>query len=467
MFDLIIRNGTVATAADVFKADIAVKDGVIVQIGTGLGPAEREIDAKGRYVLPGGIDSHVHISQPSGAGVTMADDFESGTRSALFGGNTTIMPFCLPEKKGTPLRDALSHYHALAEGECYTDVSFHVILTEPTPQLFGQDLPALIAKGYTSFKVFMTYDDLKISDGDILKTLDTAREHGGTVQVHCENEDAIKYLIERAEREGNVKPYFHTQVRPISVEREATHRALTLAEVTEAPVVIVHVSNAEAISEITASRARGVKVIGETCPQYLLLTADDLKDMDWEGAKLVCSPPPRDKASQDACWRGIENGTFDLFSSDHCPFRYNDEHGKQTPLGRTGFRHIPNGIPGVELRMPILFSEGVLKGRIDLPRFVALTATNHARAFGLYPQKGTIAIGSDADLAIWDPEAEYTVTHADLHDNADYTPYEGITLKGRPETVILRGKVMIEAGVLTGTKGDGRYQAATPIGGTR
>jgi dihydropyrimidinase len=463
MFDLIIRNGTVATAADVFKADIAVSKGVIVQIGAGIAPGKYEIDATGRYVLPGGIDSHVHISQPSGAGITMADDFESGTRSALFGGNTTIMPFCLPEQKAVPLRDALRNYHALAEGECYTDISFHIILSEPSQQLFGQDLPALIAKGYTSFKVFMTYEALRISDGDILRTLDAARQNGAAVQVHCENDDAIKYLIERAEREGNVTPYFHALVRPVSVEREATHRALTLAEVADAPVVIVHVSNAEAIAEITSSRARGVKVISETCPQYLLLTAEDLKDMDWEGAKLVCSPPPRDKASQDACWRGIENGTFDLFSSDHCPFRYNDEHGKQTPLGRSSFRHIPNGIPGVELRMPILFSEGFLKGRIDLPRFVALTATNHARAFGLYPQKGTIAIGSDADITIWDPEIEYTVTHHDLHDNADYTPYEGIRLRGRPETVILRGKVMIERGELVGAKGDGCYQRATPI----
>ncbi|RWR15337.1 dihydropyrimidinase [Paenirhodobacter populi] len=461
MFDLIIRNGTVATAADVFEADIGIIDGRIAQIGRDLGPARREIDAAGKYVLPGGIDSHVHISQPSGAGITMADDFESGTRSALFGGNTTVMPFCLPEK-GAPLREALADYHALAEGNCYTDVSFHIILNDPTPQLFGQDLPALIAKGYTSVKVFMTYDDLKISDGDILRTLDTARAHGGTVQVHCENEDAIKYLIERAEREGNITPFFHTQVRPIAAEREATHRALTLAEVSESPIVIVHVSNAEAIGEISASRARGVKVIGETCPQYLLLTAEDLRDMDWEGAKLVCSPPPRDKASQEACWRGIENGIFDLFSSDHCPFRYNDVSGKQAPKAKTSFRHIPNGIPGVELRMPILFSEGVLKGRIDLPRFVALTATNHARAFGLYPRKGTIAIGSDADITIWDPEAEYTVTHADLHDNADYTPYEGLRLKGRPETVVLRGKVMIERGALVGDRGDGHYQPATP-----
>jgi len=462
MFDLIIKNGTIATASDVFRADIAIRDGRIVQIGEELGAAAEEIDATGKFVLPGGIDSHVHISQPSGAGIVMADDFESGTRSALFGGNTTLMPFCLAEK-GTPIREALKAYHALAEGQCYTDVSFHVIINDPSEQLFGQDMPALVAEGYTSFKVFMTYDDLKLSDGDILKTLDAARRLGATVQVHCENEDAIKFLIERAEARGEVMPFFHTQVRPAAAEREATHRALTLAEITEAPVVIVHISNGEVTAEIAAARNRGVKVLAETCPQYLMLTAEDLRDMDWEGAKLVCSPPPRDKAAQEACWLGLENGLFDLFSSDHCPFRYDDPEGKRAPKALTGFRHIPNGIPGVELRLPILFSEGVMKGRIDLSRFVALTATNHAKAFGLYPQKGTLMVGSDADIAIWDPEAEWTVRHAEMHDGADYTPYEGVTMKGRPETVVLRGRIAVTEGEIRAPKGAGQYLAARPI----
>ena len=458
-FDLVIKGGTIATASDVFKADIGITDGRIAQIGLDLSGAGRVIDATGKYVLPGGIDSHVHISQPSGDGIVMADDFESGTRSALFGGNTTIMPFCLQEK-GRPMREALNSYHQLADGNCYTDVSFHLIVTEPSDSLLSQELPALAADGYSSFKVFMTYEDLRLSDAEILKTLDVARSTGATVMVHCENEDAIRFLIERHEAAGDVAPRAHASTRPVAVEREATHRALTLAEVVDVPIVIVHVSNGQAIEEIARARARGVKVVGETCPQYLMLTADDLDGMDWEGAKFVCSPPPRDKAAQDECWKGIETGIFDLFSSDHCPFRYDDERGKRSPKGLTSFRHIPNGIPGVETRLPILFSEGVMKGRIDLPRFVALSATNHAKTYGLYPEKGTISIGADADISIWDPSVKRTIRHAELHDGADYSPYEGTEITGWPTTVILGGRVMISEGDLQGKKGDGDYRSA-------
>jgi dihydropyrimidinase len=458
-FDLMIRGGTIATASDVFQADIGIRDGRIVQIGERLAGDGPVIDANGKYVLPGGIDSHVHISQPSGDGIVMADDFESGTRSAIFGGNTTVMPFCLQEK-GRPMREALNAYHALAEGSCYTDVSFHLIVSDPTDTLLGQELPALAADGYASLKVFMTYEGLRLNDAEILKTLDVARSTGATVMVHCENEDAIRFLIARHEAAGDVAPRAHAATRPVAVEREATHRALTLAEIADVPIVIVHVSNGEAMEEISRARARGLKVVGETCPQYLMLTADDLDGMDWEGAKFVCSPPPRDKAAQADCWRGIETGVFDLFSSDHCPFRYEDERGKLNAKGRQSFRHIPNGIPGVETRLPILFSEGVMKGRIDLPRFVALSATNHAKTYGLYPQKGTIAIGADADLAIWDPSLTRRIRHADLHDGADYSPYEGIEVTGWPTTVILGGHVMIRDGELLGRKGQGRYRPA-------
>lgn len=459
-FDLVIKGGTVATASDVFKADIGIIDGKIAQIGDNLAAGNAPvIDASGKYVLPGGIDSHVHIAQPSGDGIVMADDFESGTQSALFGGNTTVMPFCLQEK-GRPMREALTAYHELASGNCYTDISFHLIVSDPTDSLLGQELPALAADGYASFKVFMTYEGLRLNDAEILKTLDVARETGATVMVHCENEDAIRFLIDRHEAAGDVAPRAHASTRPVAVEREATHRALTLAEIVDVPVVIVHVSNGEAMEEIARARARGLKVVGETCPQYLMLTADDLDGMDWEGAKFVCSPPPRDKKAQEECWRGIETGVFDLFSSDHCPFRYDDERGKKSPKGRESFRHIPNGIPGVETRLPILFSEGVIKGRIDLPRFVALSATNHAKTYGLYPQKGTLAIGADADIAIWDPAAHRTIRHADLHDGADYSPYEGIEVTGWPTTVILGGRVMVRDGALTGNKGDGTYRSA-------
>lgn len=455
--DLIIRNGTVATASDVFKADIGVSGGRIVQIGQSLEGAVRVIDATGKYVLPGGIDSHVHISQPSGEGIVMADNFESGTLSALFGGNTTIMPFCLPEK-GQSLREALTAYHHLAEGNCYTDVSFHLIISDPSPSIIGQELPALVADGYRSLKVFMTYEGLRLNDAEILSVLDVARTTGATVMVHCENEDAIRYLIEKHELAGEVAPRAHASTRPVAVEREATHRALSLAEIAEVPIVIVHVSNGQTMEEIARARARGLNVFAETCPQYLTLTAKDLDGMDWEGAKMVCSPPPRDEAAQADCWRGIETGLFDLFSSDHCPFRYDDPKGKLNPKGRANFRHIPNGIPGVETRLPILFSKGVMTGLIDLPRFVALTSTNHAKTYGLYPQKGSLAIGSDADITIWDPGVKRTIRHSDMHDGSDYSPYEGMEITGWPTTVILGGKVMIEEQVLMGKKGQGAYR---------
>lgn len=456
-FDLVIRRGTVATASETFIADVGIRRGKVVQLGSNLGQGREEIDAAGRLVLPGGIDSHVHISQPSGDGIVMADDFESGTRSALFGGNTTLMPFCL-QQKGQSLRSALLEYHRLADGNCYTDVAFHLIITDPTEAVIGQELPALVADGYTSFKVFMTYEGMRLNDAEILQVMDTARLTGAMVMVHCENEDAIRYLIGIHEAEGNHAPLAHATTRPIVVEREATHRALSLAEVVEVPVVIVHVSNSPAIDEIRAARARGLKVIGETCPQYLMLTSDDLDGMDWEGAKFVCSPPPRDRESQEACWNGIEQNVFDLFSSDHCPFRYDDPQGKLNPKGKTSFRHIPNGIPGVELRLPILFSEGVVKGRIDLPRFVALTSTNHAKVYGL-TSKGSIAIGMDADITIWDPELTRTVRHADLHDGADYSPYEGLEITGWPITVVLGGRVMLRDGTLVGEKGAGSHKA--------
>lgn len=460
-YDTIISGGTVVTASDTFKADIGIRNGRIATIGDSLSSETAEvIDATGRLVMPGGIDSHVHISQPSGDGIVMADDFESGTLSALYGGNTTIMPFCLQERDGD-LRSALDWYHGLADGQSFTDLAFHIIVANPSPQVLGQQLPALIEDGYTSIKVFMTYENLRLNDAELLETFDVARLHNATVMIHCENEDAIRYLADHAEKRGELRPDMHAKTRPVAVEREATHRAISLAEIADIPIVIVHVSNGAAADEIRRARARGMKIVAETCPQYLMLTADDLKGMDWEGAKFVCSPPPRDAQEQQACWNGLADGTFRLYSSDHCPFRYNSPQGKLNAKGRANFRHIPNGIPGVETRLPILFSEGVGKGRIDLQTFVALASTNHAKQYGLYPRKGTIAVGSDADITLWDPELEREVRHTELHDGADYSPYEGLKLKGWPTTVLLRGKVMLRDGVLQGNKGDGEYLLRT------
>lgn len=456
-FDLIIRGGTIATAADTFCCDVGIRDGRIAALGSDLGAARKVIDASGRLVLPGGIDSHVHISQPSGDGIVMADDFESGTRAAAFGGNTTVLPFCLQER-GHSLRQAVRDYHAKADGNCFVDVSFHLIISDATEQVLGQELPALIKDGYTSFKVFMTYEDLALSDREILEVMAVARETGALVMVHAENFDAIRFLTDRLERAGKTAPHFHGASRPIPVEREATHRAIALAELVDVPVMIVHVSNRGAMEEIRRAQQRGLKVFGETCPQYLVLTEKDMEGLNMEGAKYVCSPPPRDKESQIACWEGLQQGVFNVFSSDHCPFRY-DETGKLAPGGRTSFRWVPNGIPGVETRLPILFSEGVVKGRIDLNRFVALSATNHAKTYGLYPRKGTIAVGCDADIAIWDPKREVTISQGLLHHGSDYTPYEGIKVTGWPVTTIVRGAVVVEDGVLVGRKGAGQYIA--------
>lgn len=467
-YDLIIANGTIATASDTFTCDIGIRDGKIAALGHDLGSAKEVIDASGKLVLPGGIDSHVHISQPSGEGIVMADDFESGTRSAAFGGNTTVMPFCMQEK-GVSLRQSVKDYHALAEGRCYTDVSFHLVISDPTEQVLGQDLPALIADGYSSFKVFMTYEALALDDYEMLQVMSVARETGALVMVHAENYDAIRFLTQRLEQGGKIAPKFHGTSRPIPVEREATHRAISLAELIDVPVMIVHVSNREAMEEIARARSRGLKVYGETCPQYLVLTEKDMDGLNMEGAKYVCSPPPRDEASQIACWEGLQTGVFQTFSSDHCPFRYDDPAGKLNPKGRTSFRWVPNGIPGVETRLPILFSEGVGKGRITLNEFVALSATNHAKAYGL-TKKGSIAVGYDADIAIWDPEREVTISQSLLHHGSDYTPYEGIAVKGWPVTTIVRGRVVVRDGALEGRPGLGshiareRSQFAVPAG---
>lgn len=454
--DVIIRGGTVATAADTFQCDVGIRDGRIAVLGHELGAAREVIDAAGKLVLPGGIDSHVHFAQPSGPEIVMADDFESGTRSAAFGGNTTVLPFCLQEK-GHSLREAVNRYHRLADGNCYVDVSFHLIISDPTEQVLGQELPALIQDGYTSFKVFMTYEDLALSDREILEVMSVARETGALVMVHAENYDAIRFLTDRLERASKTAPYYHAVSRPIVVEREATHRAISLAELVDVPVMIVHVSNREAMEEIRRAQQKGLKVYGETCPQYLMLTADDLQGLNMEGAKYVCSPPPRDAASQAACWEGIQTGVFSVFSSDHCPFRYDDPQGKLAPRGRTSFRWVPNGIPGVATRLPILFSEGVAKGRIDINRFVALTSTDHAKIYGLYPRKGTIAVGTDADIAIWDPDKRVVITHDLLRDGSDYTPYEGREVTGWPIITMVRGQVVVRQGELRGARGHGSY----------
>lgn len=456
-FDLAIRGGTLVTAADTMRGDLGIRGGKIVAIGEKIADAAKVIDASGLLVMPGGIDSHVHLAQHAW-GAQMADGFETGTASAIAGGNTTILPFAL-QKRGTTLRETIENYHREAQGQSFCDYGFHLIVSDPTPSVLGQELPALVDDGYSSFKVFMTYDDLVLNDRQLLEVFAVARREKALVMVHCEGYDAIKYMTERLEAAGKTAPYYHAVSRPESVEREATHRAISHSELLDVPIMIVHVSGREAMEQIRWAQQRGMKIYGETCPQYISLTADDLKglDMDETGGKYVCSPPPRTRESWDAIWEGLQQGVFQTFSSDHCPFLYDSPEGKLNPNGLKTFRYVPNGIPGVETRLPILFSEGVVKGRITLQQFVALTSTNHARIYGLYPQKGSIGIGFDADLVLWDAGRKETIRQELMHHGSDYTPWEGYSVTGWPVMTILRGKLVYENGQILGSKTDGHF----------
>jgi dihydropyrimidinase len=454
--DLVIRNGRVATASDVFDADIGVRDGRVVLIGQGLGPGLREIDAAGRVVTPGGVDAHCHLDQPMAPPVRMADDFDSGTRSAACGGTTTVIPFAA-QQRGQSLRDAVADYHTRAEGKAHVDYAFHLIISDPTPQVLTQELPALIAEGFTSFKVYMTYEDLRLDDGQILDVLDVARQHGAMTMIHAENADCIEWLTKRLERAGRISPRFHAHARPMLVEREATHRAIALSELVDVPILIVHVSGREAVEQIRWARSQGLAIHAETCPQYLFLTAQDLGlDDSYLGARCVCSPPPRDASNQEVIWNGLADGLFTLVSSDHAPFNYDSPEGKKPGGSEVPFRHIPNGLAGIETRMPLLYSEGVLAGRITLEKFVELTATNPAKAYGLHPRKGTIAIGSDADLVIWQP-CDVVLTNSMLHHAVDHTPYEGRRLRAWPALTLSRGEILWDGHRFHPRPGGGRF----------
>lgn len=460
-FDLVIRGGTVDTAGDVVDCDVGIRGGRVTALGDGLGGGKVEIDATDKLLTPGGVDAHCHLDQPMSDGAVMADDFESGTISAAFGGTTTVLPFAC-QMKGQSLRSVVEDYHQRADGKAVIDYAFHLILSDPTDQVLGQELPALIKDGYTSFKIYMTYDDMKLNDREILDVLSVAKREGAMTMIHAENSDCIAWLTEQLEAAGHTAPKYHAASRPAPVEREATHRATTLAEIAEVPVLIVHVSGQEVIDQIRAAQARGVRVYGETCPQYLFLTAEDLDLDGFEGAKCICSLPPRDAANQEAVWTALATGVFHVFSSDHVPFRYDDPKGKMLHGKDASFACVPNGIPGLETRVPLLFSEGVGKGRIDLRRFVQLTATNPAWIYGLYPRKGTIAVGSDADIVIWDPNRRVTISNGDLHHNVDYTPYEGIELTGWPETTLSRGEIVCDRGELKVEKGRGQFLPCDP-----
>lgn len=455
-FDTVIRHGTVVTASDTFEADIGIAEGQIQAIGRNLPEGRKTIDARGRLLIPGGVDGHCHIDQPTGDGSVCADDFYTGTVAAAFGGTTTVIPFAC-QFRGMPMQAAVNDYHRRAQGKAVIDYAFHLIVSDPTEALINVDLPRLIDEGYTSFKIYMTYDDMKLNDRQVVELLSLARRHGAMAMIHAENADLIAWLTENLLKEGKVEPRYHALARPMLVEREATHRAISMAELADVPILIVHVSGREAVEQIHWAQGRGLRIYAETCPQYITLTEADLARPGFEGAKCICSPPPRDLKNQAAIWDGLDSGLFHIFSSDHAPFRYQSDQGKMLKGEKTPFNWIPNGVPGIETRLPLLFSEGVKKGRISVNRFVELVATNPAKMYGLHPRKGTLAIGSDADVVVFDPNLRRVIRSTKLHHNVDYTPYEGMVVDGWPVTVLSRGDVVIEDEKLLAAAGRGQF----------
>ncbi len=454
--DLVVRNADIATATESFRGDIGGKDGRISVLGQTALSAGRVIDAHDCLVTPGGVDAHCHLDQPTSDGSVMADDFLSGTIAAACGGTTTVIPFAC-QFKGRSVHAAVEDYHRRAAGKPVIDYAFHLIVSDPTREVLERELPALIEQGYTHFKIYMTYDDLKLTDRQMLDLLALARRHGALPMIHAENDDCIAWLTDLLEQAGKTAPRHHAEARPTVIEREAAHRAISLAELVDVPVLIVHVSSNAAMTQIQLAQSRGVNIYGETCPQYLFLTADDLAAPGFEGAKCICSPPPRTVEDQEHIWRGLKTGVFQVFSSDHAPFSFSGSEGKAVAGAHAPFRAVPNGVPGIETRMPLLMSEGVLKNRLDVHRFVSLTATMPAKLYGLYPRKGSICPGADADFVIWDTQTEFTLSNDRLHHNVDYTPYEGMRLGAWPKMVFSRGELIVADGQCLARPGRGQF----------
>lgn len=466
--DLVIRGGTVATTTDVFRADVAVRSERIAAIGLGLGPGAVEIDATGKLVLPGGVDSHCHIEQLTASGLMNADTFESASRSAAFGGTTTVIPFAA-QHVGMSLTKVVEDYHAAAARGAVIDYAFHMILCDPRPEVLAHELPPLARAGHGSLKVFLTYDRLRVEDAQFLDVLEAARAHELMVCVHAENHGMITWMGKRLIAGGYRAPRYHVPSHPRLGEIEAIGRAIACAALIDQPLMIFHVSTAEGAGVIHRARGEGRKVWGETCTQYLTLGAKDLDRPGLDGAMWMCSPPLREPSDQEALWWALEIGTLQAVSSDHAPYRM-DTSGKLAKGPDAHFKEIANGMPGLELRLPVLFDAMVSRGRLGLEKFVELTASAPARIYGLHERKGSIAVGLDADLAIWDPVRIVEIAQGPRHDNAGYTPFAGRTVQGWPETVLCRGHVIVADGELRAAPGSGHFlprrggPAAAPLG---
>ncbi|MEI3604324.1 dihydropyrimidinase [Pseudogracilibacillus sp. SE30717A] len=449
----IIKNGTIVTASDTYQADVLIENGVITQIGKNLTLNDTEVvDATGHYVFPGGVDPHTHLEMPFGGTVTK-DDFETGTIAAAFGGTTTIIDFCLTNK-GEPLKDAIETWHAKSSEKAVIDYGFHLMIGEVNDAVLAE-LPSVIDnEGITSFKVFMAYKNvLQADDETLFQTLIAAKELGALVMVHAENGDVIDHLVKKALKEGNTDPIYHALTRPPEIEGEATERAATFTGLANSQLYVVHVTCAEAVSKIAEARDNGIDIWGETCPQYLMLDQTYLERENFEGAKYVWSPPLREKWNQDVLWTALKTGQLHTIGSDQCSFDFVG----QKDLGKGDFSKIPNGGPMIEDRVSILFSEGVTKGRISLNQFVDITSTRAAKLFGLYPRKGTIAVGADADIVIFDPMIERTISVDTHHMAVDYNAFEGMKITGEPVSVLSRGEFVVRDKRFVGKLGAGQY----------
>jgi dihydropyrimidinase len=461
MASTLIRNGKVVTAKETRSADVLVEGDIIKEVRRGIDAkaAERVIDAKGLYVIPGGIDAHTHLDMPFG-GTTSADDFESGTRAAAFGGTTTIVDFAI-QARGTRMRQALDTWWKKAEGRAVIDYGLHMIITDLGSSGL-EDMDDMVREGVASFKLFMAYPNvLMVDDATIFKALSQTSKNGALVCMHAENGSIIDVIVARALAEGKTAPIYHALTRPPRAEAEAVHRAIAMAEIAQVPVYIVHLSSEDALNEVREARDRGVPAFAETCPQYLLLSQDDLARPDFEGAKYVFTPPLRPKEHQPKLWEGLKNDHLQVVSTDHCPFCFKD----QKILGKDDFTKIPNGGPGIENRLQLIHHHGVNQGKISLNRFVELTSTTPARIFGMYPKKGEIAPGSDADIVLWDPNAPYTISASTHHMKVDYSMFEGFTVKGNTRMVMSRGEVIVEGDKFLGKPGRGRYLKRAARGG--
>ncbi|MHB0970307.1 MAG: dihydropyrimidinase [Thermoanaerobaculia bacterium] len=446
----LITNGRVVTAEHETVADVLIEGDRISAIGTNLGHADLTLDARGRYVIPGGIDPHTHFDLPVAAGVSSADDFESGTIAAAFGGTTTVIDFPTQER-GRTLRHAVDAWMARAEGKAVIDYGFHVIAIDLPDERLAE-MRELIDDGIPSFKLLMAYPGrVMVDDGVIYRAMRVAADAGGMILVHAENGHVIEAMIHEALAAGQTEPKYHAATRPAATEAEPVGRAIDIAEMTGCPVYIVHLSSAAGLARIVDARRRGLPVYAETCPQYLFL--DDSRYADGiEGAKYVMSPPLRKREDREALWAALASGDLQLVATDHCPFTL-----AQKAAGLHDFSKIPNGGPAVEHRMSLLYHGGVAGGRFDMRRFVDVTSTAAAKMFGLYPRKGAIAVGSDADLVIFDGNAEATISAATHHMRVDYSAYEGMRVRGVVDTVIARSRVIVENGRFTGKPGDGRF----------